>query len=120
MILFYFSFFKDSQTASQKCKILHTALKISVQCIDQLKKTDKSDENINKHITILKQFESLLQTTLKHLIQISLKKKNDAETITNLKHFYSRTLQTTIDREDFVIFSQHILNTLQTIYEFIQ
>lgn len=92
-------------------------MEIACENIEQFKKKDKLDENINTHIKLLKQFESLLQTTLRHLIQISIHKQNDAEYVSKLKKLYSYALQSHIDREDSSEFSQHILRTLQTVQD---
>lgn len=89
--------------------MLHTALKIACESIEQLKKNDKSDD-----VKILKQFELQLQTTLKHLIQISITRNSDA---TTLKQLYSFSLQSNINRNDFMSYSKHVLRTLETIQE---
>lgn len=102
--------FSGNHTASQKCKTLNAALEIACESIEQFKKDQTSDD-----VKLLKQFELLLQTTLKHLIQISITKNTDANVITTLKQLYSFTLQSNINRNDFTSFSKHVLETLENI-----
>lgn len=65
----------------------------------------------------MKQFESHLQTVLKHLIQISITKHSDAETVKTLKQLYSFTLQSNINRNDENDFSKHLIQILNKIQE---
>ncbi|XP_055309176.1 erythroid differentiation-related factor 1 isoform X2 [Sitodiplosis mosellana] len=109
--------FEGHHAAAQKCKTLHTALEIACESIEQFKKTHESDDNQYDHVNLLKQFELLLQTTLKHLIQISITKNSDNPEITTLKQLYSFTLQSNINRNDFMLFSKYLLKTLETIKE---
>ncbi|XP_031630879.1 erythroid differentiation-related factor 1 [Contarinia nasturtii] len=100
--------FEGSHTASQKCKCLHTSLKIAFENIDDFMKMDKFDNNIN----LLKQFESMLQRSLRILVQSAIQKYSDA---TRLKQVYSFSLQSHINRNDFNAFRLHIANTLNQI-----
>lgn len=107
----YIFYILGHNAASQKCKTLYTALQIACESTEQFKKIHTDD---NPDIKLLKQFELLLQTILKHLIQISIS-KNDTNVITTLKQLYSFTLQSNINRNDFLTLSKHLEKTLEMI-----
>lgn len=110
--------FLGHNTASQKIKTLHTSLKIATESIEQFKKIDEStNDNSLDSLKRLKEFELLLQTTLKHLIQISITK--NAQVVTTLKQLYSFTLQSNINRNDFITFSKHIQSNLERVQQYI-
>lgn len=111
-------FFAGCQTPSQKFKCLQTALSIAYESIDQFDKIEKLDDNsVNNHIAILKQFEAHIQTILKHLIQVSINKQCDANSVAEYKRLYSLTLQMSIKRDDLLAFSAHLKNILQIIQQ---
>lgn len=103
-----------SQTASQKTKATHLALSHACETIEPF-----FNKSIIPTIAIdqLKQFEIQLQTTLKHMIQISINNKHSDHNITKLKSIYSQSLQSQIKRDDFLEYSQHLKNVLQTIQQ---
>lgn len=114
----HFFFFLGCQTPSQKFKCLQTALSIAYESIDQFDKIEKLDDNsVNNHIAILKQFESHIQTILKHLIQVSINKQCDLSSVAEYKRLYSLTLQSSIKRDELLAFSAHLKNMLQIIQQ---
>lgn len=102
------------QTASQKLKSLQAAISISCETIEQFEKLEKLDDP-KRNAEILKQFELYVQKILKHLIQVSINKQSDASSIAEYKRLYSLSLQSSAQKEDFLQFSTHLKNLLQTI-----
>lgn len=108
------------QTASQKLKCLQTAISISCETIEQFQKIEKSNDNSDhskRNADILKQFELNLQQILKHLIQVSINKQSDANSIAEYKRLYSSSLQSSAQKDDFVKFASHLKTLLQTIQQ---
>lgn len=105
------------QTPSQKLKSLQTAISIACETIHQFEKIEKLDTTNECNIEILKEFELHVQKLLKHLIQVSINKQSDAKSIAEYKRIYSLSLQSNAQKKDFLQFSLHLKNLLQTIQQ---
>lgn len=62
-------------------------------------------------------FELNLQKVLKYLIQVSINKQSDTQSIAEYKRIYSLSLQSIAEKEDFGKFSSHLKNLLQIIQQ---
>lgn len=107
------------QTPSQKLKSLQTAIATACEAIHQFEKIEKFDTNNDddRKGEILKEFELHVQKMLKHLIQVSINRQSDANSIAEYKRIYSLSLQSSKQKEDFLEFSSHLRNLLQTIQQ---
>lgn len=109
------------QTPSQKLKSLQTAIAIACEAIHQFEKIEKFDANNDddpkRKGEILKEFELHVQKILKHLIQVSINRQSDVNSIAEYKRIYSLSLQSSKQKGDFLQFSSHLRNLLQTIQQ---
>lgn len=76
-----------------------------------------SDDDPKRNAEILKEFELHVQKLLKHLIQVSINKQSDVNSIAEYKRIYSLSLQSSAQKNDFQQFSTHLKNLLQTVQQ---
>lgn len=94
------------------------ALFIACESIEQFDKIEKLDDSsAATHIAVLKQFELILQTILKHLIQVSISKQCDASIVAERKRLYCLSLQSSKKKDELLDFATHLKTVLQTIQQ---
>lgn len=92
---------------SQKYKLLKDGLLIAGKT--NLNKVQDEEKTL---IDQLRKFETHLQTILKHLIQVSINKADDASSIANYKRLYHLTLQSSVEKEKIAEFLKTVLNEI--------
>lgn len=118
-LLAFFYFFSGSQTLTQKFKTLNLSLSIACESIEPIFNKLGGLGNVETDdIKQLEEFEMHLQTTLKHLIHISINNKShDADHAIKLKRLYQLTLQSQKRRDEFKEFSQYLRNALIAVVD---